>query len=87
MLGLTAEGLVAGECKFTSTPVTEGVLRDLERSTEHVQWSDEPADSTSRYVLFSRSGFSDDLHTTAQQRDDVSLYALGDILRTSTTGR
>ena len=40
VLGLTAEGLVAGECKFTSKPVTEDVLRDLERTTEHVQWSD-----------------------------------------------
>jgi len=87
VLGLTAEGLVAGECKFTSKPVTEGVLRDLERTTEHVQWSDESADSTSQYVLFSRSGFSDDLHTTAQQRDDVSLYALEDLLRAATTGR
>jgi Predicted ATPase (AAA+ superfamily) len=87
VLGLTTEGFVAGECKFTSTPVTEGVLRDLQRTTEHVQWSDEPADSTTRSVLFSRSGFSDDLQATAQQRDDISLYALGDILRTSTTGR
>lgn len=34
VLGLTTEGLVAGECKFTSTPVSEGVLSDLERRAE-----------------------------------------------------
>ena len=80
VLGLTNEGLVAGECKFTSSPVTEGVLTNLEQTTEEVQWSDEPANGSTQYVLFSRSGFSEDLESTAQQRDDVSLYNLEDIL-------
>ena len=83
VLGLTNEGLVAGECKFTSTPVTEGVLSNLEQTTEQVQWSEQPANGTIQYVLFSRSGYSDDLQSIAQQRNDVSLYGLEDILDTS----
>jgi AAA+ ATPase superfamily predicted ATPase len=80
VLGLTRDGMVAGECKFTSTPVSEGVLADLERTADHVQWGDEPADATTRYVLFSRSGFTDDLKRRAADRDDVSLYGVSDVV-------
>ncbi len=47
VLGLTAEGLVAGECKFTSNPVSEGILSDLERTVAEVRWSKRPADEGS----------------------------------------
>jgi len=80
VLGLTNEGLVAGECKFTSSPISEGVLANLEQTTKEVQWSKNQAPDTTQYVLFSRSGFSEDLQSTAQHRDDVSLYDLKDIL-------
>ena len=80
VLGLTTEGLVAGECKFTSTPVSEGVLANLERTTAEVQWSDGPADTEPLYVLFSRSGYTDDLEQTAAARDDVRLFGLSDII-------
>ena len=83
VLGLTDEGIVAGECKFTSTPVSEGVLVDLERTATEVQWSEEPPHGTTRYVLFSRSGYTDDLRSTAQRRDDVFLYGLEDVLAAS----
>lgn len=82
VLGLTDEGLVAGECKFTSQPVSEGVLADLERTTEEVRWSKRPADGEPQYVLFSRSGYSDDLKHTAKTRDDVRLFGLSDLLST-----
>jgi AAA+ ATPase superfamily predicted ATPase len=80
VLGLTEAGLVAGECKFTSQPVSEGVLSNLEQTTTEVRWADEPADAETRYVLFSRSGYTDDLERTAQARTDVSLYDLADVL-------
>ncbi|MCU4742510.1 ATP-binding protein [Natronoglomus mannanivorans] len=80
VLGLTDAGLVAGECKFTSTPVSEGVLSNLERTAEHVRWSDEPADGTTQYVLFSRSGYTADLERQAERRDDVSLFDVSDVL-------
>jgi uncharacterized protein len=84
VLGLTDEGLVAGECKFTSSPVSEGVLADLERTTEHVRWSDEPTDSSTVYALFSRSGYTDDLRNRAAGRDDVVLYDLTDVVSART---
>ncbi|WP_255171207.1 ATP-binding protein [Natrononativus amylolyticus] len=80
VLGLTNEGLVAGECKFTSTPVSEGVLAALERTVGHVRWGNAPEDSTTQYVLFSKSGFTDDLKRRANERDDVSLYGIPDIM-------
>ncbi|MFA9517213.1 ATP-binding protein [Halopenitus sp. H-Gu1] len=80
VLGLTDDGLVAGECKFTSQPVSEGVLADLERTTTEVRWSEEPADGETLYVLFSRSGYTEDLERTADTRDDVRLFELSDLI-------
>ena len=80
VLGLTDEGLVAGECKFTSQPVSEGVLVDLERTTTEVRWSAEPVDRETLYVLFSRSGYTDDLEHVADTRDDVLLFDLSAII-------
>jgi len=80
VLGLTDDGLVAGECKFTSTPVSEGVLASLERTTSEVRWSEEPADGETLYVLFSRSGYTDDLTHTAGTRDDVLLFDLSELV-------
>jgi AAA+ ATPase superfamily predicted ATPase len=80
VLGLTDEGLVAGECKFTSSPVSEGVLSDLERTTAEVEWSKMPTNADSLYVLFSRSGYSDDLKTVADTRNDVLLFDLTDLV-------
>jgi len=85
VLGLTDAGLVAGECKFTSHPVSEGVLADLERTASEVQWSKEPADGETMYVLFSRSGYTTDLEHTAATRDDVSLFELSDLITTDPT--
>nr|WP_245726747.1 DUF234 domain-containing protein [Natronorubrum sediminis] len=80
VLGLSEDGLVAGECKFTSRPVSEGVLSDLERTADEVRWSNEPANADPLYTLFSRSGYTDDLKQTAQTRNDVRLFDLEGIL-------
>jgi len=80
VLGLADDGLVAGECKFTSRPAGEGVLADLERTASDVRWSAEPADGETLYVLFSRSGYTADLSAVAEARDDVRLFGLSEIL-------
>jgi len=80
VLGLSEDGLVAGECKFTSQPVTEGILANLESTTTNVGWSAEPVDAEPLYVLFSRSGYSDDLQHAAETREDVRFYSLSDVL-------
>jgi hypothetical protein len=84
VLGLTGDGLVAGECTFTSRPVSEGVLADLERTASKVRWSEEPADGETLYVLFSRSGYTDDLTNVADRRDDIRLFELSALLTTDT---
>jgi len=85
VLGFSDAGLVAGECKFTSQPVSEGVLADLERTTEEVRWSEAPADGEALYVLFSRSGYTDDVKSVADTRDDVRLFELSDLVTTNST--
>ncbi|MFC6974791.1 ATP-binding protein [Halomicroarcula sp. GCM10025709] len=85
VLGLTDEGLVAGECKFTSKPVSEGILANLERTASNVRWSKEPADGTTLYVLFSRSGYTEDLTDVADGRDDVRLVELSELLTTDSS--
>ncbi|MFD1597528.1 ATP-binding protein [Halobellus rarus] len=82
VVGLADDGtLVAGECKYTTRKMTEGDLADLERTTQHIQWS--PPAGTDRdhhYCCFCRSGFSADLKQAATNRDDVSLFTPDDIL-------
>ena len=84
VLGLTEDGLVAGECKFTSHPVSEGVLADLERTASEVRWAEGPANGETQYVLFSRSGYTDDLKNVAETCDDVRLFELPDLMTTDT---
>jgi AAA+ ATPase superfamily predicted ATPase len=85
VVGLTDDGLVAGECKFTSQPVSEGVLADLERTASEVRWSEGPADGETLYVLFSRSGYTDDLEHAADTRGDVRLLELPDLITPGST--
>lgn len=85
VLGLTEEGLVAGECKFTNQPVSEGVLANLERTAANVQWTEGPADGNPLYVLFSRSGYTDDLEQRADSRTDVLLFELADLIEPNHT--
>ena len=82
VLGLADTDLVAGECKFTARPVSEGILADLERTASAVRWSAEPADGDTLYVLFSRSDYMDDFERTADTRDDVRLFDLSDLFDT-----
>lgn len=79
--GLTVEGReVLGECKFTKRPVHRGDLADLEATAEHVQWPGE-APSERSFVLFSRSGFTDDLASEADRREELSLFDVGDVVQ------
>jgi len=60
--------------------VSEGVLTTLERTTEHVRWTDMPTDGETQYVIFSRSGYTEDLKRKAAERNDVKLFTLDEIL-------
>lgn len=85
VVGLASDGtLVAGECKYTTREMTEGDLADLERTATHVEWTPPNGGSPEyQYCCFCRSGFSDGLQQTADERDDISLFTPADIVEAS----
>ena len=70
-LDLEGKNLILGECKYWQEPVGVNVLQDLEAKTDSVAW--EKNDRKVWYVLFSASGFSEELTTLAASRQDVLL--------------
>ena len=73
IVALDPEGknLILGECKYWADPVGMSVLRDLEAKTDSVPW--EWDNRKVWYVLFSASGFTEELKTLAQTRADLLL--------------
>lgn len=73
IVALDPEGknLILGECKYWTDPVGVSVLRDLEAKTDSVPW--ERNNRKVWYVLFSASGFRDELIKEAESRTDLQL--------------
>ena len=65
------KNLILVECKYWQEPVGVDVLRSLEAKTNAVSW--ERNGRKVWYVLFSISGFTDELKALAAARDDVML--------------
>lgn len=65
------KNLILGECKYWQEPVDVDVLRNLEAKTDAVDW--ERNNRKVWYVLFSVSGFTDELTALAAVREDVLL--------------
>ncbi|SNR68920.1 hypothetical protein SAMN06266787_1116 [Halorubrum ezzemoulense] len=73
--------LIAGEAKFTSTPLGYDVLSDLEDDVEHVDWTPTGGgEPTYEFALFSRSGFNPSVEEAADERDDLRLFDLSDVV-------
>ena len=73
--------LIAGEAKFTNNPLGYDVLATLEADVKHIDWT--PAgggDPTYEFALFSRSGFKSSVEEAADERDDLRLFDLSDIV-------
>lgn len=73
IVALDPEGknLILGECKYWAEPVGVSVLRDLEAKTDSVAWERDKRKVW--YVLFSASGFTDELKSLADGREDLLL--------------
>lgn len=84
VVGLTTgETMLVGECKFTSDTVGYEVLQSLDRHADAVRWTPESGEEPDRkYALFARSGFTQAVHETADERDDLRLFNLEQILET-----
>lgn len=82
VVGLTTGStLIAGECKFQTSPVGYDTLATLEGHVEELRWT--PADGGERiceYALFSRSGFTDAVETARADRDDLRLFNCADVV-------
>ena len=63
--------LILGECKFWNEPIGLGILRALEKKAPSVSWNRD--DRKVHYILFSISGFTDELQAIAKEREDVLL--------------
>ncbi len=70
-----SDEILFGECKWTNSPVGEGVVRGLEEKKDEVRWRD--GDRTEKFALFSKSGFEDGLLERLGER--WHLYGLDDI--------
>ena len=65
------KNLILGECKYWQEPVGISVLRDLESKAQNVAW--EKNNRKTWYVLFSASGFTEELKQEAEGRRDLKL--------------
>ena len=74
VVALDPEGgnLILGECKFWRDPVGVNVLRALEEKESNVGWKKNNRQVW--YILFSASGFTDDLKKLAETREDLILW-------------
>ena len=69
--------LLLGECKWTTEPVGCGVFDKLTALESEVRW--QGTDREVQHVLFSRSGFTDELRAVVDERSDASLYGLSEL--------
>lgn len=74
-LSPTDNRILFAECKWTSEPVGEALVDNLQAKAPKVRWG--PDDRTEEFVLFSKSGFVDGLEERIG--DNWSLFALADI--------
>ena len=66
------KNLILGECKYWQEPVGVNILQSLEAKTASVAW--ERNNRKVWYVLFSASGFTEELTALAADREDVLLF-------------
>lgn len=65
------KNLILGECKYWTEPVGASVLKGLEAKSDSVAWEREKRKTW--YVLFSASGFTEELKALSRCRQDLML--------------
>ncbi|MFW6141249.1 MAG: ATP-binding protein [Candidatus Saliniplasma sp.] len=66
-----------GECKWSKNKVGLDLLKNLKDKAKEVRWRVKNREET--YALFSRSGFTNDLVSYAEEKDELALYSLEDM--------
>lgn len=70
--------ILFGECKWSNREVDHRLLDDLKSKSKKVRWN---KDRKEEYVLFSKSGFAEDLVKKASGSKDLSLYSPKDMFQ------
>jgi AAA+ ATPase superfamily predicted ATPase len=65
------ENIIFGECKYWEGPVGVNVLNDLTRKAKEVEWKRDCR--REHFILFSISGFTEELEKLAASREDILL--------------
>ena len=67
----TGENMLFGECKYSSSPKGVEVLHDLRQKAKYVPWKAQARKE--QFILFSRSGFTEELRQMAEKDPSVIL--------------
>lgn len=70
--------LVLGECKWTDAPIGSDPLATLESIEPEIRWRG--TDRSVVYALFAKAGFTSSLEASVEDRDDVSLFTVEDVV-------
>jgi AAA+ ATPase superfamily predicted ATPase len=82
LVGLTNDGtVIAGECKFQETPVGYDAFSKLQDHLDELRWKPQDGERENKYALFSRSGFDISVEEAAEERDDLRLFTIEDVVR------
>ena len=66
--------IVFGECKYSNKQVGLNVLNELKEKSKKVIWNNDKREEY--YILFSKSGFSQDLIDLAKEESNILLKEL-----------
>ena len=72
VVGVSEEFLLVGECKYSNKKVGVDILESLERKSKKIELKL----PIKHYLLFSKSGFTEDLLEVEKDREDVVLQLL-----------
>ncbi len=79
IVGLNEEenNIILSECKWTKSRIGFTLLNDLKEKAGKVRWNNKNREE--KYLLFSKSGFTDDLRSYADGDENIELYSLKDM--------
>lgn len=63
--------MIFGECKYSTQPKDVTVFYSLQEKSTSVKWKQEKR--CNHFIIFSRSGFTEEMQTLAEQRTDLYL--------------
>jgi len=74
-----------GECKWSKNRVDIELLEDLKQKSECVKWK--IGKRKEKFILFSKSGFIEELENTAKDKTDLELYNMDRLETVISSGR